>query len=269
MAISTRQDVARVLALFTRNGDNVTSSHGLMVLAVELHARRAQGVDSRLADAVSILHAEHATLLTILERTEWQKQSARDGHLNDTLWFFFSTLDVEHYYIVLRSLFDHIAGVCAETTSRRDQIPRSFNKLLEWCADRSRADRILGADLTELLLSCDWFHDIRKTRDGIVHFGALTLAFPSAETIAFNVAAGDRSSAVPNELMINETIADCELFMAWTLGNLQLFLDSLARLILARIPDPRDLGVTAYQPGMRTLVRHLERLAERLPDRDA
>lgn len=240
-----------------------------MVLAVELHVRQSQGLDRHLAAAVSALHAEHATLLTILERAEWQKRSALDGHLNDTLWFFFSALDVEHYYIVLRSLFDHIANVCAAVASRHDQVPRSFHDLLQWSAHRPRADRILGADLVELLLSCTWFDDIRKTRDGIVHFGAMTLSFPSVETIAFNVAAGDRSSVVPVALMVNENIADFELFMAWTLGNLQLFLDSFARLILARIPDRRELGVTAYQPGMRTLVRHLERLADKLPNDDA
>jgi hypothetical protein len=269
VVIRTRDDAQAALALFSPQPDgSVWLSDAFVRLSGELHIRHSAGETEtdRLYHAVSALSAEHSTLLTILERNEWQKAQARAGRLDHTLWLFFASLDVEHYYVSLRSVFDHLAAVCVAAAVVPGQCPTSFDRLLTWCNDNGeRAEKCLGAGLFTLVTECAWFADIRNTRDGIVHFGALTIAFPSFETISFKVYAGQRSSIVPAELMTNENIADFELFMAWTLGNLGLTLNRLASIVLPQLPGERGLGSSAYRWGFTLLSACLERLATVLP----
>lgn len=267
MKIRTRQDVEAALALFVRDANGVaTLADSFVRLSSELHMRSAKGEDvARLQAAVVGLSGEHSSLLTILERSEWQKRMAKSGQLDHMSWLFFATLDVEHFYVALRSLFDHLAGVCDAVATKKNQCPTSFSTLWLWCGEMpERAERLLGADLVSLVRACDWFESARDTRDGIVHFGALTLAFPSFETVSFKVYAGQRSSVVPDELMTNENIADFELFMAWTLGNLGLLMDRLGSLVLMRIAEREQLHTRVTRPGFATLCVYLDRLAVRL-----
>jgi hypothetical protein len=269
MVIRTSDDVHAVLRLFEREpGGRVALADGLVQLSGELHIRRAKGENvGELHGAVSRLTAEHSTLLTILERSEWQKVCARTNQLDGTLWFYFAALDVEHFYVSMRSLFDHLAQVCACAAVQPGQCPRMFHELLSWCSSEPRAKTILGVELIDLVTGCTWFDDIRNTRDGIVHFGALTIAFPSFETVSFNVYGGNRSAVVPSALMTNENIADFELYMAWTLGNVGLTVDRLGKILLSRLAGDNRLQTRSIRPGYATLFGYLERLAERLSQR--
>jgi len=267
MPIKTREDVDAVLGHFRAEpGGSVSLTDGLVRLSSELHVRSAMRNDADpLLAAVRRLTAAHSTLVTILERSEWQKGAAQSGHLDHTLWMFFSSCDVEHYFVALRSLFDELAIVCGRASVRSDQCPASFNELLSWCDNQHRSRRLLGPELFALITDCRWFHGIRDTRDGIIHYGALTLAIPSFETISFKVHAGHRSSVVPAELMTNEHVADFELFMAWTLGSLELTFHRLGQHLLQREFGGGTLEVFSSRYGYGVLLGYLRRLQERLP----
>jgi hypothetical protein len=179
---------------------------------------------------------------------------------------FFSGLDIEHFYIALRSFFDQLAGVCRAVAIKRDQVPRSFRTLLDLCEAKSpKAVEILGREIVEFIVSCDWFRSTRATRDGIVHYGALTLTRPNFDTIAFQVSAGERSSSVIAELTLKNSLADFELFMAWILGNIILMLDHLAGLLLSRFPDLSSVVVRSARPSYTVLCAYLERLSDVMP----
>ena len=89
----------------------------------------------------------------------------------------YSQLDINHFHLILRSVFDYLASVIRTLAIHPDQVGSSTqcsfgdfqNKVLSnptWAANK------LGADLAEFISSCEWFNDVKKVRDSITHFGA-------------------------------------------------------------------------------------------------
>jgi hypothetical protein len=268
MEIVSREDVGRVLSLFQRSAEgNATLSDEFIQLWSALHIKRATGADvGRVFGPVSRLAGEFETLLTILERSNWQKTAASQGHLDQTAWLFFASLDVEHFFLSLRSLFDYAGEVCESAASKPGQLPTSFHALFNLCqANNRRAETLLGAEIASAIRDCRWFPAIRATRDGIVHYGALTLALPGFDTVSFKVEAGPRSAKAPPELMTNESLADFDLFMAWVLGNVRLLMNRLANCLFHRIELSERFAASSAKRGHTVLCAYLDRLAERLP----
>ena len=183
MELRTRKDVDAALQLFPTTG---TMSDGMIQLWVNLHTQNNRGKPVLdMFRAVQRVASSFDTLLTILERHEWQKQQGNAGVLNHTSWALFAGCDIEYFYVVLRSLFDHLALLCREMANKKGETSERFNKLFQWCLKENRANQILGKDLAAAIRACAWFEGVRLTREGIVHLGALTLALPSPETVSF------------------------------------------------------------------------------------
>jgi hypothetical protein len=268
MEIVTRNDVGRVLALFQRSTEgNAALSDDFMQLWSRLNLERASGGDvGKVFGAVSRLAGEFDTLLTILQRSEWQKTMAARQQLNHTSWLFFATLDVEHFFVSLRSLFDYAGEVCEAVAAKPSQLPTSFHDLFKLCqAKNQRTETLLGGEVANAIRDCGWFAAIRETRDGIVHYGALTLALPGFDTVSFKVEAGPRSSTVPPQLMTSENLADFELFMAWAIGNVRLLMNRLAACLFQRLELKERFLTSSTKLGYAVLCAYLDRLAERLP----
>ena len=263
--ITTTRDVDTVLALFEEQEPGQFWRFGRFIeLGATVHLHMAQGgLSGSLAAAVNRVNGDHGTLLTILERSQWQKEMAQRGSLDQTAWFYFAGLDVEHWFIALRSMFDAISGVIRAESNRPGVVPGKFGDLQTWCSEHPELARgVIGDAFTALMTECRWFSPVRSIRDGIVHLGALSIAFPSFETVSFSIHVNGQRIHVPEQLMTNENIADFELYIAWTLGNVELILERVAELILPRFTGPTTIGSRSFRTGFGTSVGYLVRLRE-------
>jgi hypothetical protein len=263
MDIRTREDADVALQLLPATGG---MSDGMVQLLANVHMLQVAGKPSGgLLPAVRRIYGSFGTLLTIVERHEWQKQQGKAGALDHMAWMFFAGCDVEHFYVSLRTVFDDIAFLCSRMATKKGECPDTFGKLLQWCTTEQRADRVLGSPLASAIRACTWFESTRLTRDAIVHLGALTLALPGPETVSFQVHAGANSSVVRPELMSNENLADFELFMAWILGNLVVLLDQIGRLALTSLTIEFPVQATFGRGAIAIAREYLVRLRQRLP----
>jgi hypothetical protein len=148
----TREDVDAALQLFPATG---TMSEGMVQLCVNLYMQNARGKSSSgTLRAVQRVAGSFDTLLTILERHEWQKQQGDAGVLNHTSWMLFAGCDIEYFYVVLRSLFDDLALLCKTMAIKKGECPETFNKLFQWALENNRANRVLGKELTSAIRAC-------------------------------------------------------------------------------------------------------------------
>lgn len=262
MELRTRDDVDAVLELFP---STTTMADGMVDLMVNLHLRDvADDHTQATVRAVRRVLGSFGSLLVTLERHDWQKRQAASGTLNHTSWMSFAGCDVEYFYVVLRSLFDDLVLLCGKLAIIEGQCPSDWS-LYSWCQDVNRADRILGHELATAIRACTWFESVRGTRDGIVHFGAWTLAIPSVDTVSFSVMNGARSSRVPAEIMTNENLGDFELFMAWAIGNLSITLDRVGQAGLRRFEITSPARGTSGRDAFGIVRAYLLRLRDRLP----
>lgn len=182
----------------------------------------------------------------------------------------FACLDVEQYFLAIRSSFDGLAHLLSQFATSLGQAPSSFNELQKWCTEpqkRSRLEGPLGAEIIDLVAGCSWFAMLRKTRDEFVHFGATSLAIPVEDTVSFTVFVSRRRIRQGDLLEFNENLDDFERFVSSTFGALLLFENALCRAIQARGFGP--LGITAWSQSEAYLVvcQFVERLAVRLANR--
>jgi hypothetical protein len=268
MNIRSRSDVLRARALLVAAGNAATSeTDGLLRLQSALLLPEDEaGKYDHLAKCVAQTSAEKDGLLTIVERHNWQKQMAATGHLNETAWLYFAGLDVEHFYVILRSLFDHLSQLCSTRLATKSQRLSSFNDLLNRCEKQpDLAEAQFGKRIVAAVRGCDWFREIQLSRDGIVHAGSLTLALPVGDTVSFRVDGASAQTPRRAELRFNENLADFELFIAWTIGGLGVAISEVCDAILSEHPDLRPLALIYHKSSLRFLASHLERLATRFP----
>jgi hypothetical protein len=263
--IQNRRDLSSALRLFpVDSSGRVWISTGIARLVAEIELRVEAGDDNTdLFWAIRKVAGELSTLYTIAERCDWQKQCAEKAWLDHLEWLYFTVCDVEHFIIVLRALFDHVAAVCANCSTRPGQTPKTFHDLVKWTEASDRGTRILGEGLFNLVRDTKWFEDIRVTRDGIVHHGTRTIAIPSSESIAFQILTG-RPNNLPAGFLADSNMTDLEMFMGWTLGNLEVMFDQLALIVLGRIGFSQVTGQSSRR-GYKVVRDHLCRLEHLLP----
>src|SRR6185436_7009889 len=110
MTMHTPADVDAALHLFPASG---IVADGLVQYLLNLHILDNQGLAPRSLRPAQRIWSSVSSLLTVLERHDWQKSQASAGHLDSTSWMFFASCDVEYFYVVLRSAFDDLALLCA------------------------------------------------------------------------------------------------------------------------------------------------------------
>jgi hypothetical protein len=175
-------------------------------------------------------------LLTLALRVDWQTRLARKKELPEAYWQRFVACDVELFHVVLRSVFDHIAGIAGAIAARPGRMPPTFEKLRNWLIGKEANAVRLGPEIANVILACDWFPDARTVRDSIVHQGGLTFVFPLSLGVCFQVFQGTGTKVHFPELVREgngeEAIIDFELYAGTLFGYLLVFLESIAPLIL-------------------------------------
>jgi hypothetical protein len=183
------------------------------------------------------------------------------------MWF--APCDIDLFHVEVRSAFDYVAEIVRLISDSPDQVPGksfsrfttlSFATLKNWIARDSSNESKVGKDLVEFVVSCDWFDDLKNTRDKLVHRGGFTLAFPEKKRILFQVYHEGPTIRVP-EIMYNENVVDFELYAGLYCGYLIACLEELATLVQARSGLTAHPGRTkGYGLGVETLQGWINRL---------
>lgn len=175
------------------------------------------------------------------------------SQLEETLWIQFGACNIDLFHVEFRSVSDYLAKVIDAVSDSPGQVPHSFEKLKNWVIKTHNTQR-LGKDLAKVVLSCEWFDDLRMVRDSIVHKGGFTLVFPVRDRILFQVHEGRHRKVLIPEIMFNENVADFELYAGLYFGYLVAYLEKVSELIDKRL-DLKKIGSDAksYHSGLRVI----------------
>jgi hypothetical protein len=182
-----------------------------------------------------------STLTIMLHQANWQKKMAREGRLddyyNDYYNMLYGTALADSFLTKYRSSYDTIAK--AIIVIRRDpgHKPReSFTELHDICEeDYNKGVRILDEHLTKLIQSCDWYKPMLDARDGIVHENLQSSGFMHPR-ILFQIYKGFAKLINIPEVMLNENLADLELYAAVHIGYTFSLLEEFASLAYDILP---------------------------------
>lgn len=175
----------------------------------------------------------------IIERLEWMRQKSYDDEYLHQKWRYFASVDIEHFFVELRSIMDYVAEIIVCTAKHPEQLPKkeskspSFERIKNWAVDNSeQSTKILGKEITNVIISAEWFQNIRSIRDDLVHNGGFTLVFMEPEEgILFQVYKGFKNLVNHDLIMYNDNIAYFDRFVAIYFSHLLLFLERLSKAI--------------------------------------
>ncbi|MEJ2272400.1 MAG: hypothetical protein P8X91_07975, partial [Candidatus Bathyarchaeota archaeon] len=142
-----------------------------------------------------------------------------DNERHSFYWMLFAKLDVELFFMKIRSIFDYVAMVSCRV-SNNTNIPKgdkreSFNKLRNWLINpKSKSDNSKNWDqeLSNLILSANWFDEMKNIRDSLLHQGGYVLVFPDQKKILVQVYKSHKTQISFPEIMFNENVVDFELY---------------------------------------------------------
>jgi len=196
------------------------------------------------------------TLETIALRLAWQKDLWAQNQLGDSAWMDFAKCDVDLFHVEYRSIFDYLSKTIRTVSNSPAEISdKSFATLRRWLSrSRENAEK-LGGDLARLVLSCEWFDDIKEIRESIVHRGGFSIVFLERGRILFQVFEGMNRKILIPEIMFNENVVDFELYAGLYMGYLLAYLEEASDLILNRLGlDPiGNLNAKSYHSGLRVI----------------
>ena len=129
------------------------------------------------------------------------------------------------------------------TAPKQGQVPSSFADLFSWLDKPGNAQR-LGEDRVPLIKDAEWFFDIRRVRDKLVHMGAESMVFPVEGRIVFQTYERSWENVINNPLMMfNKNLVDFEAYAGFYLGRVIFFLLRLAPMLIARAQqEPLKVG---------------------------
>ncbi|MGA7897767.1 MAG: hypothetical protein WCA39_02780 [Nitrososphaeraceae archaeon] len=217
----------------------------------------------QLSKRLLLIHMELLNLATISIRLIMQ-QLLRDDKceykIDDNLWRYFASADIDLFFIKYRSVFDNIAQLIKTITSAA--APNSLNDLMTKAKPNTLP---LDFKYVELILKCDWFKTIRTIRDSIEHHGAETNVDYNKDKVLFKISELDASyTHVPGKSLINipeivyDDFSDFELFAGIFMGYLIWFLEELSLIISQDLKSSQIVNDRIYHPGFSTVRTWIE-----------
>jgi hypothetical protein len=176
------------------------------------------------------------TLLTMLDQANWQKKMVREGHLDTYYNMLYGTALADTFITKYRSAYDTIANALIEIRSDRGHPPRrSFTELRKVCTEEEFV-MILGDNLAHLIQSCDWYDQVLKARDYIVHYSLKSSGFMHSR-ILFQINKWDKEKKrfvnlidIPEVMIDNTDLVDFELYAAVHIAYTFWLLEEFAKL---------------------------------------
>lgn len=187
-------------------------------------------------------------LLTIISRLEWQRNLVIEDKLDDGLWSYFVAIDIYVFHSELRSIFDYIAKSIQLISNMSEKL--SFEKLRKWISNPNNAGK-MNKELSDFILSCHWFCDIRTIRDNFIHDGAESLVFPSKGRILFLINTSGYQKITISEIMFNENVVDFELYAGLYMSYIMNYLEEFSEVVNKHLNlNKFHLMAKSYHPGL-------------------
>ena len=223
--------------------------------------------------AMSDINQDIWNICTLVSRMEWFRNLAiidQWAEKNPILWNQFTSLDIEHFYIELRSVLDYIATALSGLAIRPKQTPTSFDDLSKWLVGKNSDDhkKKLGTDGVSIVESASWYPEIRRIRDSILHYGSNAFVFGGPnDGILFQVFHGRNKFIIQEPLMWNENVVDFQLYASLYFARIFILLGRLGDLICSRVPEVKGLsnarnnyrGIDILADWINRLIKKLER----------
>ena len=193
---------------------------------------------------------------TLSSRLVWELDLSDRNELNTWDWMRFAECDIDVFHIEVRSIFDYLERIIQKVSDHPDNVTdKGFNDLRNWLLDKKsevKKENVerLGEDLANLVLSVDWFDDIKNVRDETLHRGADTMVFPEKGRILFQVSKGAKNLISFPEVKFNENVIDFELYAGVYFGYLIAFIEEVSKVVEKRLP-PRKSAYGAGNPRKR------------------
>jgi hypothetical protein len=207
------------------------------------------------------------TLLTMLHQASWQKKMVRESHLGTEYNMYYGTALADAFITKYRSAYDTIAKAFRALAKYPDQAYGSFTDL----RNEKYNDNILRVyckDLAHLIQSCDWYDQMLKARDDIVHYNLKSSGFMHSR-ILFQITQWDKEEKrfvhvinIP-EMMVNENLVDFELYTAVHVAYTFWLLEEFAKLgydILQPVQFPNSKETKSGYLGLDVLKDSIERV---------
>jgi hypothetical protein len=204
----------------------------------------------------------------VLFKLEWIRSHAQNNDSLKSLWFQFATTDIDYFHVEFRSIFDYVAKIIGDITNKPGQITDSFHRLQERLNKPGNRAR-LGEELAKVVESVDWFPDVQRLRDTMIHSGSFPHVFSNPEKgILFQSYQNSVEPSITDEMVMykyNRDVVDFQLYSALYLCKLLLFLDELAKIVRSKLSIKKGREqAKSYSPGLELILSWLDRLTERI-----
>lgn len=254
MAIDRGKLRATLSVIHKDERDHFSSGRFVDLLTI-IHIKSIQDVKFRKLNRYLKFLQQHIwNLETIVLKLAWQRDLWSKGRLDEINWMMFAKCDINYFHVEFRSLFDHLPKIMSIVSDSPGQIKsRSFQKLRNWLAKSDKNVRKLGKDLAQLVLSCEWFDDLKAIRESLIHRGGFTLVFLEKDRILFQVHEGISRKVLIPEVMFNKNVVDFELYAGLYLGYLIAYLEEVSEIILNRLNLKSMGNPRSYHSGLRVV----------------
>ena len=223
-------------------------------LLMNVNINRKIGVElPPIGSFMQYISQDLSNIEIITNRLAWQRDLYSDNQLEVGDWMRFAACDIDLFHVELRSIFDYLEKIIQKVADYPENVPdKGFNDLRNWLLDpennvKEENVKRLGKDLADLVLSVDWFNDLKNIRDISVHQGGMTIVFLEKDRILFQIWKGYGNLISIPEIMYNENVVDFELYAGMYFGYLIAFLEEASKTIEKRLP-PRKSALGAGNP---------------------
>ena len=181
--------IRNALSLFHEDDQGIYISGSFMSFLSDIHLARARGQEvPPVVRPLLFVHQDIWNIATLAQRLDWQHSLNQKGILSDQDWMSFAALDIDHFHVEFRSIFDYLGQLLQKLADKPGQVTQgSFQELRNWLQKSLVNRRKLGEGLANIVILCDWFSELREIRDATVHRGGFTVVFPDRKKILFQV----------------------------------------------------------------------------------
>ena len=179
-----------------------------------------------ISRAIRSLQHDLWQVSALTSRLTWMREMLVDGQLHEASWRSYCHLDIEQFYVQLRSALDYLAVVISESAPKKGQLPRSFTGLRNYAQKHPNR---LDPEIRTIICGSDWFDDLRTIRDSLVHEGAEPMVFSGKDDwLLFQVHGENLKNLVTTPFMLhNENVAYFQRFAAWSFAHTIFTLDQV------------------------------------------
>lgn len=256
-----KQRLNLALSTIHVDGEDYFSSGKYVDLICNMHVNAALMPEmSKLSRCFNIIQQDIKNIGTIILRLDWQMRLRKGTELEEVLWMDFTACDIDHFHVEIRSFFDSLAKAISLVSDNPDQVPnRSFRQLKDW-VEKNENENIIGMDLAAIIRSCEWFDDLKKVRESLIHYGGSTTVFLVPDKITFQVYTGWKNEILIPEIMHNKNIVDFELYAGLYTGYLMAYLEEISEIFDKRLNlQERLSGSKGYHKGLVVMQNWIEK----------